>query len=640
MKHILNPLDNHQEFHQLNEALILQTKTIEKINPLERKERAIDNIIKHPKETEKENNEQRVIRQMIEALLFENIIKYHYQSGIFIFSIGRNSYQAMGYIGGFNRIRLTSNSIKQKDNSQGAKPELKKIVDELITSQSIKQQLQKELEQTIKLCDWNQQQESLLISRRHLHYRELESAIDEGHPYHPCFKARTGFSLEDHALYGPEQGNEFQLQWIAIRRYHLKQRIELQGELNYHEDKHFWITELGIDCWAILQQRMLDKGLNWEEYSLLPIHPWQWKNIHSSLKEPLSQQHLVYLGSAGDFYQASISVRTLLNVTHPQKANIKLPMNMVNSSSLRVLEEHSICTAPLLSNWLSTLINNDPFFQKKTSLCILPEYAGIRPQSETWTEKFSGQLGVIFRESVELKHPKENVIPFVALMVTEADNQPFIHPWIKRFGCEEWLSQLVDVAIIPVWHLLVQHGIAIEAHAQNLILSHEKGWPVKIIVRDFHESLEYVEDYITSPELIPDFGNLENCYIDSNEDLYYWMNNKEALRELFVDTLFVFNLSELANLLKRHYKFNEGKFWEIVKSRLLHYKKSGYTSDKRVNEMNIHGGLIKTESLLRKKFSQEKNKEYHHTINNPLSISSDIDKHINNEIKDQLNVSY
>ncbi len=618
----------------------MHTETIEKTNSLEDKEAVIDNVVVRSKKTEKENNEQRVIRQMIEALLFENIINYHYQSGIFNFSIGSNRYKAKGYIGGFNRIRLIPNSIKQKNNSQWKQPELKKIVHELIINQSVKQQLWQELEQTIKLCDWNHQQNSTLLSRRHLHYRELESAIDEGHPYHPCFKARTGFSLEDHARYGPEQGNIFQLHWLAIRRCHLKQRIELQEHLNHQQDKHFWIKELGIDCWTILQQRMINQELSWEEYSLLPIHPWQWKNIAESLKNPLSQKHLVYLGSAGDFYQASISVRTLLNVTNPQKANIKLPMNMVNSSSLRTLEEHSICTAPLLSDWLTNLINADSFFQEIASLNILPEYAGIRPQSESWSDKLSGQLGVIFRESVEQKHSHDKAVPFVALMVIETDNQPFINPWVKQFGCEKWLSQLIDVVVIPVWHLLVKHGIAIEAHAQNIILVHEQGWPEKIIVRDFHESLEYVENYIASPELIPDFTKLESCYHNSNEDLYYWMNDVEALRELFVDTLFVFNLSELAHLLEKHYSFREEKFWELVKSRILHYRESGHTNHKRINELNIHDELIQTESLLRKKLSQEKNKEFHHNIGNPLSIPGNIDKYTDNEIKDQLNVSY
>lgn len=571
------------------------------------------------------SNEQRVIRQLLEALLFEQIIDYDYQLGRFNFAIGNDHYQAAGYIGGFERIRLDETSIRQNQSGEQTVPNLCRLVNSLSANAAIKQQLLSELTQTISLCNWNSQQTKPHSSRRHLNYRELEAAIDEGHPYHPCFKARTGFSLEDHENYGPEQAPTFQLHWLAVRRPYLKQR------LNKTNDSDFWQHELGLKSWALLQQRMAEQNISWSNHSLLPIHPWQWSSLEQELLAPIQQGHLVYLGAAGDLYQPTISVRTLLNVTNPDKATIKLPMNMVNTSSLRKLPPHSVCTAPVLSEWLKNIIENDSFFQQHRSLGMQVEYAGLlvtndasdnneNPAPELqWLEKLAGQLGVIFRESLERQHDNATALPFVALAVTEADGKPFIAPWIEQYGCEDWLKQLIDVAIIPIWHLLVHHGIALEAHAQNMVLIHKDGWPEKIIVRDFHESVEYVENYLASAEQLPDFLSLEACYQHGEDNQYFWMTHVEALRELLVDTLFVYNLCELAALMREQYQFCEDAFWSLLDSRLQAYNDAGHTSQERIEQIDIHQPQIQTESLMHKKLSGNSDLEFHHLIKNPLA---------------------
>lgn len=566
--------------------------------------------------------EQRVIRQLLEAVLFEGVIEYHYQQGEFTFELEKRHYRARGQIRDFGRIRLDGESIMSRKNDDWCYPKLTTLVAALPGSDTAKQRLLHELQHTVKLCRWNQQHGTWQPNRRELSYRELESAIDEGHPYHPCFKARTGFSLDDHANYGPEQANTFQLHWLAIRRCHLKQ------QLPEAQDAQFWQAELGLHCRSQLLQRMMDKGADWHSHSLLPIHPWQWQQLEDALEVPLSNCDLIYLGAAGSYYQASLSVRTLINASKPSQANIKLPMNMVNSSSLRTLEPHSICTAPHLSQWLNRIVEKDPFLQQQASLELLDEYAGITLQpcdmSDDWSNHFAGQLGVIFRESVEKKIPLGmQAAPFVALSVCENDGLPFIQPWIANYGCDKWLSQLIDTAIIPVWHLLVHHGIALEAHAQNMVLVHHHGWPKKIILRDFHESLEYVEEYIANPELIPDFKAINPTYKTAKPNQYYWMESVEALRELLVDTLFVFNLSELAMLMEQHFYYPERAFWKLVHSRIHHYNQAGHTSPERIKQIALNPAQIKTESLLTRKLQDNPQGEFHHAIPNPFYGEAD-----------------
>jgi siderophore synthetase component len=562
------------------------------------------------------DSELRIVKQLVEALLFEGVVDYAFEHDLFTFKIGHQCYKAVGKIAGFGRIRLQAETIQCQNDGHWTVPSLPELVEQLPTSVALKQKLLTELIQTMKLCYWNQLNLNKPLSRRALSYTQLESAIDEGHPYHPCFKARTGFTTQDHQDYGPESGNAFQLHWLAVERSLLKHQLSVSDEYS------FWLQELGKATHQHLLQRIIESGARLEDYSLLPIHPWQWNNLQHKFSVPLLESDIIDLGVAGDHYQASISVRTLLNVSQPEKANIKLPLNMVNTSSLRTLESHSICTAPALSEWLTKILESDQYLQQHVA--ILPEYAGIRMRTQAhesshdWLKALDGQTGVIFRQSLMTKHQPKDVLPFVALTIIEQDQLPFIDPWIKQYGCQAWLEQLIKTAILPIWHLLVHHGIALEAHAQNLILNHQQGWPKQVILRDFHESLEYVPSYLKDSVLTPDFLALESIYLEGEPDQYYWMEEVEALRELLIDTLFVFNLSDLATLLEDYYQFDESNFWQLVYQHFDSYQKAALTDQHRIKQMDIHQPNIQTESLIKKKLNTTALTEFHHTVPNPL----------------------
>lgn len=572
----------------------------------------------------------RVIRQLFEAILFEGNQAYQYDGRWFTLRVGEAVYRARGRFSGFGRVRLVQEDIWQTCDGYNKTVDLALLVRGLPGKPGATEKLLQELEQTIAFCRWNQDNLDIMTSRRELSYTELESAIREGHTYHPCFKARSGFSHEDHAQYGPEAGNQFQLEWLAVRRQFLAMALDCDNE------QAFWMRELGEAGWQTLMEAMQTRGISFVEYGLLPVHPWQLKTLKSSLQTPVSNSHIVLLGEAGDFYQASISLRTLLNVSSPHKANIKLPLNVVNSSSLRIIEPHSVCTAPVLSRWLEKLIHQDSWFEENAVLDIQSEYAGIVLSNDTgaednthWLDALAPSLSVIFRDSrpISKTHNKtathhqdtsSQAIPFVALSLTEADGDAFIAPWIKRYGVEAWVQQLIEVTVLPVWHLLVRHGIALETHAQNMTLLHDNGWPQKLIVRDFHESLEFVSEFLAAPELQPDFTNLHPDYAKAEPDRYYWMSSIEALRELLVDTLFVYNLSEIAVLLEADFSYSESQFWKQVDKALCDYAAGAPNCSKRRTAVDLYQPQIKTESLIRKKLSGQSDTEFHHTIPNSL----------------------
>lgn len=577
--------------------------------------------------------EQRVVRQLVEALLFEGLVEYVisprtktgsgepiYDSHV-EFRIASEHYSCLATVAAFGRFRVSTGSVHRRVGHKLIEATVVELVSALSMIASAKQRLLEELTQTAELCRWNfenlpHQHEP----RRRRTWQELESMIVEGHLYHPSFKSRTGFSLADHRRYGPEVGSRFQLQWLAIDRSRI--RAVLPGE-----ESAFWRRELSPREYSRLTTCLASYGRAWTTHALVPIHPWQLENVRGRLEAALARGEILELGEGGDMYHASQSLRTLINASEARKPNVKLPLNVVCTSTHRNLRPAFVCTAPRLSDWLVTLVAQDPFFRAHPRMVLLREYAGIlyEPLSggggrETAS---SGQalVGCLFRESVESKlGPDEAAVPFTALMLLEGDGRPFIADWLDLHGEERWINRLLDVMLIPIWHMLVHHGIAFESHAQNLVLIHVQGWPQKIVLRDFHEDTEYVPDYLSRPELEPDFAEVEPLWRVMADDDGYRMRSTSALRELFMDTVYVYNLAELSFVLARHCGFDEARFWNLVAVHLRRYAESGVTEVARIERLGCDAPTIAVESLLKKKFMNGDVLDFfEHTVVNPLA---------------------
>ncbi|MEC2071938.1 IucA/IucC family protein [Alkalihalophilus marmarensis] len=565
----------------------------------------------------------RVRRQLVEAILFEKLLPYKEEKVTralsHFFIKGRSAtFRCTGKISAFGRIRIEEELVyKLTSSGEIHQAVIAEFIAELNPEAEIGRLLLQELEQTIYLTDWNEEHIPQLLSRRQVNGLELDSAIIEGHPYHPCFKSRTGFTVEDHKRYGPEAGQEFSLVWLAVKRKDLK--------FNYpKEEQSFWQKELGTNQWRDLVLALCQKGGQLDEYTFLPVHPWQWDAIKEQYADSLESRDIIVLGEYGDLYRATQSVRTLMNRSNPHKAMIKLSMNLVHTSSVRTLMPHSVCTAPALSDWLHKVLLSDNYLLDK-GVVMLKEYAGALFEPKGWrSNESAGQLAAIWRENItNYLKSNEEFIPFNAILLKEKDGHLFISEWIKKYGVEKWVTQLIKTAVIPVWHLLVNHGIALETHSQNMLLIHEEGWPLRVALRDFHESVEYVDSFLKSKEGLPDFTQLDEVYNGAKDNQYYWMQEVEALRELVMDTLFVYNLSELSFLLDREDFISEEQFWELVDKELTDYISCFPENRERAAHIDYRRENIMAESLLKKKLNRESQIEHRHLVPNSLAINQD-----------------
>lgn len=573
--------------------------------------------------------EHRVIRQLVEALLFERLIPYAlrplaraerrfepvYDAEI-TFTLGVRSYRCVGAIKSWSRVRVADGSVECTSHRDARGDVLGALVTALDIPEEAKRRLLDELMQTLALSRWNRAHlPHQSRPRRGLSFPALEGAIVEGHTYHPCFKTRTGFTQRDHETYGPEAGAAFQLMWLAVDRGTV--RIAVPGD-----DATFFARELGEDAYGSLTERLGVAGGDLDAYVLVPVHPWQMRALGPiGLDRAIADRTVIPLGAAGDFYTATQSVRTLVNATRPEKPNIKLPLDIVCTSTRRILKDHFACTAPALSAWLVSLVSSDPFLEHGARLGMLSEYAALLLEVDEGTAALEGRLGVIFRESICAKlAPGEEAVPFTALALVESDGRPFIADWVEAQGAVRFTERLLEVMLVPLWHMLVHHGIAFEAHAQNLILVHRGGVPERIVLRDFHEDTEYVPDFLRDPASVPDFTAVDPFFETIPDDDGYRMAEVESLRELFMDTVYVYNLAEISFLFERFFGLTETRFWEMARACLDAYARAGVTDAARIRRVSCDREEILVESLLKKKILDGRLLDFFgHTIRNTLN---------------------
>ena len=535
--------------------------------------------------------QERVLRQLAEAMLFEGIAapEAAQEPGWLAWRLGIWRFRARGAVGPFGRPRLVAGTIEaaQADAPWHA-ADLETLVALLPGPDERRERLMAELAQTIALCRWNAQNLAGK-DRRALGFATLDGALVEGHPYHPCFKARTGFTLDDHRRYGPECAEPFRLEWIAVARDAIAFALPVP-------ESQFWSAELGED-WEVLACRLVKAGHSEETHALLPVHPWQMDHLAKGpLRSWLEGGRAVALGTAGPRYVASQSLRTLHALDDPRASSVKLALSVVSTSTLRILDPHFTLTGPALSEWIAGIVAHDPLFASRYPLQILREYAAALVDRDG---PLAGQLAAIWRESPRLG-AGEAAAPFNALTAFEADGTAFIAPWLARYGLGPWLDRLVEVAVLPVWHLLVAHGVALEAHGQNMILVHCDGWPERLILRDFHESAEYAPDFVADPARVPDFAAIDPAHGGPVDDRFHAMRSAAVLCELVTDSLFVFNLSELTHLLGKLHGLDETAFWRRLGSRLrLHAAEHGLSE--RLARLECETAQLRVEALLSRK---------------------------------------
>ncbi|MCU5379364.1 siderophore biosynthesis protein [Bacillus cereus] len=576
---------------------------------------------------------RRVLRQLVESLIYERIItpvRIENEEQILFLIQGLDednksvTYECYGRERmTFGRISIDSLIVRvqeEKQEIQSVSQFLEEVFRIVNVEQTKLDSFIHELEQTIFKDTIAQYERNNKVKYTQKSYDDFESHLIDGHPYHPSYKARIGFQYRDNFQYGYEFMRPVKIIWIAAHKKYAA--VGFENEVIYDNILKGEIGEHKLEAYM---ERIHSAGCDPKQYVFIPVHPWQWENfIIPNYADHIQDKNIIYLGKSADDYCAQQSMRTLRNVTNPKRPYVKLSLNILNTSTLRILKPYSVASAPAISNWLNDVVSDDPYLRDESQIILLKEFSSVT--YDTNKNAVYGSLGCIWRESVHNHlNEQEDAVPFNGLYAKEKDGTPVIDAWLNKYGIENWLRLLIQKAIIPVVHLVVEHGIALESHGQNMILVHKEGLPVRIALKDFHEGLEFYRPFLKEMNKCPDFIKMHKTYADGKMNDFFEMDRIECLQEMVLDALFLFNVGELAFVLADKYDWREESFWIIVVEEIEnHFRKYPHLKD-RFESIQLYTPTFYAEQLTKRRLYMDV-ESLVHEVPNPLYRARQLNK--------------
>ena len=418
---------------------------------------------------------------------------------------------------------------------------------------------------------------------------QLEARLQDAHPYHPCYKSRIGFSVTDNALFGPEFAQPLRVLWCAVDR-----SLCVHSRTDDVDEDDLLTAELGAGILSLWRAQLAARQLEPKGFVWIPVHPWQWQHVISSVFiEEIAAQQIVLLGESDDAYLPQQSIRSLSNHDASTRAALKLSLGIVNTSADRILSPHHVINAGPVSDWLDGIRRADPLLNEH--LVLLREILGYAVDTpERWYALRHGQLSAIWRESVDAKlQPGEAAVPFSALYARDSGGQALLTPWLDRHGMLAWLRTLFECAVLPMFHLLYSQGIALEAHGQNLLLLHRAGLPSRIAVRDLPGGLRFCRANLSDPDRCPAMtGAAAHRQAGSIE-----LDDANAVRDFLLDAIGTVNLAELAWMLQQDFDLPEPQFWRELAQALRTYQQQHPALAERFQRYDVFASTIRCEPL-------------------------------------------
>lgn len=578
----------------------------------------------------------RVTGQLLQALLFEEVLSFRTEplannrcrfiveneKGVTYCCYGLKSKS-------FDVIRLEYDSLERISvEGEKSKPGFHQLLDELLPDSGEPVFLSRfinELEQTL-IKDLQSRAQYYCPSRSPhlLNMDELERYFMDAHSYHPCYKSRIGFSLQDNLAFGPEFAAPVHLVWLAVSRK--------VGAMNHSSRLDFsvFIRQEADEYIRKNLEKVVEKlGTTSDEYWFIPVHPWQWQQIILPVfSDELQSGALIYLGKSQDNYHAQQSIRTLANACNAGRPYVKMALSITNTSSTRLLARHTVMNGPLITDWLQSLIRSDAT-ACEMDFVILGEVAGVsfdyQHLPETRVPQTYGTLGAIWRENIqEWLRQDEQAVPFNGLSNIGYLNGPeqktaFIDPWITRYGLEAWTNQLLKVTVLPVIHMLYAEGIGMESHGQNIILIVKEGWPVRIALKDFHDGVRYSPDHLARPEMQPELIPLPASHAQINRNSFILTDDVNAVRDFSCDCLFFICLTDIAIFLHQHYGMDESRFWEMTAEIITGYQQRHPQHRERFALFDVFAPSYEVEELTKRRLLGDGGRRFKQ-VSNPLYL--------------------
>ena len=396
--------------------------------------------------------------------------------------------------------------------------------------------------------------EAVLTASHH----EIEGML-RGHPWLIMSKGRMGFGYDDYLSAAPELSPTVKVLWLAVHRdlAEFRSTEEWQaGRLYQHE--------LSAEELANFEQKLHERGCSCRDYFLIPVHAWQWHQwLVPTYANEIVDQRIIELGVGQDDYVPMQSIRTLCNISQPERHYVKLPVSIFNTAVYRGLPSKRNLAAPAVTAWLKQIQSQDSDL-KQSGVAFLGEVATLTIHQPCFDQidgapyQFKELFGCLWRESVDpVIGTGEQALSQAALLHRDINGQSILAVLIQASGLSplQWLKRFAEVSVTPLLICLYKYGLAFSPHGENTMLIHANGVPQKMVLKDFIDDVNLVDE---------DFPELASLPIEGQILLRHPAH--ELSHFIFIG-LFMVHYRYICNVFLQDYpEHSEVEFWQTISS--------------------------------------------------------------------------
>ena len=387
-------------------------------------------------------------------------------------------------------------------------------------------------------------------------HHEIEGML-RGHPWLIMSKGRMGFGYDDYLSAAPELSPTVKVLWLAVHRdlAEFRSTKEWQaGRLYQHE--------LDAEELESFEQQLHERGCSCRDYFLIPVHAWQWHQwLVPTYANEIVDQRIIELGVGQDDYVPMQSIRTLCNISQPERHYVKLPVSIFNTAVYRGLPSKRNLAAPAVTAWLKQIQSQDPDL-KQSGVAFLGEVATLTihqpcfDQIEGAPYQFKELFGCLWRESVDpVIGTGEQALSQAALLHRDINGQSILAVLIQASGLSplQWLKRFAEVSVTPLLICLYKYGLAFSPHGENTMLIHANGVPQKMVLKDFIDDVNLVDE---------DFPELASLPIEGQILLRH---PAHELSHFIFTGLFMVHYRYICNVFLQDYpEHSEVEFWQTI----------------------------------------------------------------------------
>lgn len=515
---------------------------------------------------------QRLIEMAIAEFLYEEIIEVKALSaGRYRLDLGNRQYEFQGnqyLLGHWNIQEASVRDVTHSQENDQPAWNLHEFIVAMSDSSNVKPftkaYLIKEMNNTW-LAEAHLFNETRLPSIAVLtepHYK-VEGML-RGHPWLIMSKGRMGFGYDDYLSAAPELSPEVKVLWLAVHRDLAEYRSTEDWSACGLYQHEFDANELQQFI-NILQEKNLDP----QNYFLIPVHAWQWHQwLVPTYANEIVDQKIIELNISQDSYVPMQSIRTLCNTSNLQRHYIKLPVSIFNTAVYRGLPSKRNLAAPAVTAWLKRIHQQDQDLQN-TGVIFLGEVATLTIHQPCFDRidgapyQFKELFGCLWRESVDrYVDPSHQVLSQAALLHRDISGQSILSVLIQASGLSplDWLAQFAQVSMSPLLLCLYRYGLAFSPHGENTMLVHENGVPKAMVLKDFIDDINLVDE---------DFPEL--AQLPSEADLLLRHEATDLSHFIFTG-LFMVHYRYISNVFLQDYpEYSELDFWQTISNTIVEF---------------------------------------------------------------------